>query len=188
MWKNHIQSGIIRNIPADNLPAKTKRNKHVIITSKRRFDVIITYLLRCVPTIVMTSAGTVMTKYSTNVRGQIFEGLKQVYLKSHWNSEAVYLNLGSPYVRTVCKGFPGSSIRYLKLCTARVREILENRLTQNFWRLRSITIRKLLRHTDVWSLFGRNNYVIVAWRVISWEVNASFFSWDVMTWKRFPHC
>ena len=29
-------------------PANTKRNKHVIITSKRRFDVIITCLLRCV--------------------------------------------------------------------------------------------------------------------------------------------
>ena len=30
------------------LPANTQRNKHVIITSKRRFDVIITCLLRCV--------------------------------------------------------------------------------------------------------------------------------------------
>ena len=29
-------------------PANTKRNKHVIITSKRHFDVIITCLLRCV--------------------------------------------------------------------------------------------------------------------------------------------
>ena len=29
-------------------PAKTQRNKYVIITSKRRFDVIITCLLRCV--------------------------------------------------------------------------------------------------------------------------------------------
>ena len=29
-------------------PANTQRNKHVIITSKRRFDVIITCLLRCV--------------------------------------------------------------------------------------------------------------------------------------------
>ena len=30
------------------IPANTKRNKHVIITSKRRFDVIIRCLLRCV--------------------------------------------------------------------------------------------------------------------------------------------
>ena len=30
------------------IPANTKRFKHVIITSKRRFDVIIAYLLRCV--------------------------------------------------------------------------------------------------------------------------------------------
>ena len=38
------------NIPADNLasdPANAQRNEHVIITSKRRFDVIITCLLRC---------------------------------------------------------------------------------------------------------------------------------------------
>ena len=31
-----------------NISANTQRNKHVIIPSKRRFDVIITRLLRCV--------------------------------------------------------------------------------------------------------------------------------------------
>ena len=32
----------------NNVPANTHRNKHVIITSKRRFDVMITCLLRFV--------------------------------------------------------------------------------------------------------------------------------------------
>ena len=32
----------------DDFPSNTQRNKHIIITSKRRFDVIITCLLRCV--------------------------------------------------------------------------------------------------------------------------------------------
>ena len=31
----------------DMNPASTKRNEHVIITSKQRFDVIITFSLRC---------------------------------------------------------------------------------------------------------------------------------------------
>ena len=39
---------IILDVYLAHFPADTKRNKHVIITSKRRFDVIITYLLRCV--------------------------------------------------------------------------------------------------------------------------------------------
>ena len=34
--------------PLDTNPANTERNKHIIITSKRRFDVIITCLLRSV--------------------------------------------------------------------------------------------------------------------------------------------
>ena len=34
--------------PVDNILANTLRNKNVIMTSKRRFDVIITFVLRCV--------------------------------------------------------------------------------------------------------------------------------------------
>ena len=45
---NEIKTGLPKVIPGTIYPAKVKRNKHVIITSKLRLNVMITCLLRCV--------------------------------------------------------------------------------------------------------------------------------------------
>ena len=50
-----------------SVPANTKRDKNVIITSKQRFDVIITCLLRCVFARVIPSAASLSGDYKIEV-------------------------------------------------------------------------------------------------------------------------